>query len=66
MCYRERMIVKTYDVFCDIEGPNCEGWATGASTTRNATEARKQAKAYGWRRIDKQDACPACLRDRTS
>lgn len=54
-------IVKTYDTFCDAgRTTDCIGWADGASSTEGAKEARKQARALGWKRIDGQDVCPAC------
>lgn len=51
-------IVKTYSVFCDVNGPKCRFWI--AQTTDGSAEARSEAKASGWKRSNGQDVCPGC------
>lgn len=68
-------IVKTYDVFCECEdlGVRCSAWASGASSTESAKQARKNAQQQGWQRTKAdspdgklRDLCPTCSRDECS
>lgn len=60
------MIVKTHDVFCDVGGPSCEVWCSGASTTDSqggARAARRVARVHhGWIRTGNRDICSGCKR----
>lgn len=47
-------ITTVYSVFCDVEG--CSHWA--AESLAGAAAARREAKSYGWRRINGKDVCP--------
>lgn len=56
-------IVLTRDVFCDGVSPSgnrCACWADNASSTTSAADARKRAKADGWKRRGGRDLCPLC------
>ena len=54
-------IVTTHDVFCD----SCCDWE-GAASSNFIMEARKKAKAVGWKRVWELgryvDVCPACVK----
>jgi hypothetical protein len=53
-------LVKTYSVFCD----SCNDWvAEVTSSFGGGTEARREARAHGWKRIDGRDVCPRCQAD---
>ena len=59
-----------YDVWCDIDGRLCVGWAEGATSSgRHARrDARRAAKELGWSLIRSEgkllDVCPACRQER--
>ncbi len=53
------MSASTYtDIWCDV----CGTWDDGA-TSKTAREARRQAKAHGWRSLPGGlDVCPSCVK----
>lgn len=62
-------IVKTSDVFCDVNGRGCQIWTPGGASLTDA-QARKAAEDSGWiyrrastvngKRLPAQDVCPEC------
>lgn len=61
------MIVKTYDVFCDVEvSERCRVWDPATSSTENSNDTRRRARKAGWRRTNGQDICPECQEDSSS
>lgn len=52
-------ILRTLDVSCDA-CPDCVSGVSGRNAS--AVEARRIARAQGWKRIQGRDLCPACAK----
>lgn len=57
-------IIRSYSVFCDVQGPDCIGWVV--QTVEGAKAARQEARGNGWVRKRQEwehhmvDVCPPC------